>query len=391
MDTKTIESFRNLRTPFYYYDMNLLDTTLRAASAAAARHGYELHYALKANPNPRVVRAVAARGIGADCVSGNEIRRAIRCGVPPRQIVYAGVGKTDREIALALREDILCFNCESLPELRVIGSVARRTGRVARVALRVNPNVDAHTHRYITTGTEENKFGFPVADLPEAIAACRETPNVRLVGLHFHVGSQITDLAPFRDLCDRVNELQQSLGTTTLPYVNVGGGLGIDYRDPDTHPLPDFEAYFDTFATRLRLHPGQRLHFELGRSLVGQCGTLVARALYVKEGAAKNFAIIDAGMNDLLRPALYQTVHPIENLTSAEPPRPYDVVGPVCESADRFAADVLLPAVRRGDLIAIRACGAYGESMASRYNLRPLVRARFSDDPPRHASEAARQ
>lgn len=379
MDSTTINAFRQARTPFYYYDMTLLDATLRTATSAALRHGYRLHYALKANFNPRILSAIAGHGIGADCVSGNEIRQALRCGVPSQEIVYAGVGKTDEEIDLALRNDILCFNCESLPELEIIDAIARHRQLIARVALRVNPDIDGHTHRHITTGTTGNKFGFPAADLPGVIATCRQKPNIRLIGLHFHIGSQITDMTPFRKLCERINDLQSQLSTSSLPYINVGGGLGINYQSPDTHPVPDFETYFSIFATHLNIFPGQQLHFELGRSLVGQCGTLVSHVLYVKECAAKNFLIIDAGMNDLIRPALYQATHPIENLTSSAPPHRYDVVGPVCESADCFGENVLLPSASRGDLIAIRACGAYGESMASRYNLRPLIRSRFSD------------
>ena len=379
MDTSIIEKLSHLPTPFYYYDMELLAATLRAATKAAARHGYAIHYALKANPDARVVRLMAAHGIGADCVSGGEIRQALRHGIPPGGVVYAGVGKTDREIALALRAGIRCLNCESPAELQVVDAIARRLGKTADIALRVNPDIDAHTHRHITTGTADNKFGFSAADLPRAVEACRAMSGVRLVGLHFHVGSQITDLAVFRDLCLRVNEIQAGLESDALPYLNVGGGLGVDYLAPDTHPIPDFEAYFGTFASHLRLLPGQRLHFELGRSLVAQCGTLVARVLYTKTGATKRFVVIDAGMNDLLRPALYQARHLVQNLSSSGPLGPYDVVGPVCESADTFAADVLLPPTRRGDLIAIRSAGAYGQSMASRYNLRPLVRSRHSD------------
>ena len=340
MDVTTVEIFQRIPTPFYYYDMELLETTLRTAVELASHHGYHLHYAMKANSNPRILHTVARHGIGADCVSGNEIRQALSHGIPPQQIVYAGVGKTDEEIALALKEDILCFNCESLPELQVIEHIACQADRTARVALRINPGVDAHTHRYITTGTEENKFGFTFTDLPQAIDICRQSNHLSLMGLHFHVGSQIIDMQPFRLLCDRINKLQVDFHTVDLPYLNVGGGLGIDYQTPERHPVPDFATYFNT---------------------------------------SKRFVIIDAGMNDLLRPALYQATHPIENLSSSAPPRRYDVVGPVCESADCFGQDVLLPATRRGDLLAIRSCGAYGESMASRYNLRPLIDSRFSD------------
>lgn len=381
MTTNTTTHLGHLPTPFYYYDAKLLEQTLATATAAARPGNYRIHYALKANANPGILRAICRHGFGADCVSGNEVAHAIRNGIAPSRVVYAGVGKSDREIALALREDIYCLNCESLPELEVIQQIAREQGKIARVALRVIPNVDAHTHRYITTGTEENKFGFTLDTLPRAISYCREASALQLIGLHFHIGSQITDMGAFRALCERVNTIQADLQAQgiTFPYLNLGGGLGIDYEHPDLHPIPDFERYFATFREHLRPLPGQEVHFELGRSLVAQCGRLITRVLYVKKGKNKDFVIVDAGMNDLLRPALYQARHHIENLTSNGPLSRYDVVGPICESSDSFGQDILLPATSRGDLIAIRSCGAYGEAMASRYNLRDLIQGYFSD------------
>lgn len=371
-----------MRTPYYYYDLALLERTLEAASLASRPYGYSLHYAVKANANPVLLRRISAHGLGADCVSGNEVERALECGFPASSIVYAGVGKSDGEIEYALRHDIFCLNCESLPEIEVVHDIACRLGKEVRIAIRVNPNVDAHTHHYITTGIEENKFGVYLSDLDRVVDAVCRMPRIRLEGLHFHIGSQITDMAVFRGLCLRANEIQTRLSARgiSLTHINFGGGLGVDYEAPDEHPIPDFRAYFDTFARFFEPAARQQVHFELGRSLVAQCGTLMARVLYVKEGEKRRFAILDAGMNDLLRPALYQAYHKIENLTSTLPALKYDVVGPVCESADCFGKEVLLPATRRGDSIAIRTCGAYGEVMASRYNLRDLPGAVYSEE-----------
>ena len=366
-----------VQTPYYFYDTGLLDYTLDLVQQAALPCNYRVHYAVKANANPVLLRHISHRGLGADCVSGNEIRRALECGFAASDIVYAGVGKTDREIEYALRQGIYCFNCESLPEIEVIDGIAGRLGMKARIALRVNPNVDAHTHHYITTGIEENKFGIYLYDLRRVIAESLRLAHVELLGLHFHIGSQITDMTVFRGLCLRVNEILEGIRErgVNFSYINFGGGLGIDYQEPDEHPCADFKAYFNTFAEFFQPTPHLQVHFELGRSIVAQCGSLISTVLYVKEGKKRKFVVLDAGMNDLLRPALYQAYHKIENVTSRLPEEKYDVVGPVCESADCFGKDVTLPATRRGDMIAIRLCGAYGEAMASRYNLRDLAPA----------------
>ena len=366
-----------VQTPYYFYDTGLLDYTLDIVQQVALPCNYRVHYAVKANANPVLLRHISHRGLGADCVSGNEIRRALECGFAASDIVYAGVGKTDREIEYALRQGIYCFNCESLPEIEVIDGIAGRLGMKARIALRVNPNVDAHTHHYITTGIEENKFGIYLYDLRRVIAECLRLAHVELLGLHFHIGSQITDMTVFRGLCLRVNEILEGIRErgVNFSYINFGGGLGIDYQEPDEHPCADFKAYFNTFAEFFQPTPHLQVHFELGRSIVAQCGSLISTVLYVKEGKKRKFVVLDAGMNDLLRPALYQAYHKIENVTSRLPEEKYDVVGPVCESADCFGKDVTLPATRRGDMIAIRSCGAYGEAMASRYNLRDLAPA----------------
>lgn len=372
-------------TPFYYYDTALLERTLGELRKEAGRHdNFVVHYAIKANANPKVLRLIAAAGLGADCVSGGEIERAVKCGFPPEKIVYAGVGKADWEIELGLRVGIFCFNVESVPELEVIDQLAARMGKVAKVCLRVNPDVGAHTHANITTGLAENKFGIAMADLEATIGEAQRMKSVELVGLHFHIGSQILDMGDFAALCNRINDLQDKLDHRHihLTHINVGGGLGIDYRHPNRVPLPDFKAYFDTYARCLRLRPGQMVHFELGRAVVAQMGSLITRVLYVKHGTAKKFVIVDAGMTDLIRPALYNAYHKIENLTSDLPVETYDVVGPICESSDVFAKQIDLNATRRGDLIAIRSAGAYGEIMASQYNCRPLPQGYMTADLP---------
>lgn len=382
-NTFSLSSFASLRTPFYHYDLPLLRRTLDAIRAAVADHNnFQVHYAVKANANPVILQTIARQGFGADCVSGGEIEAALYAGFPAEKIVFAGVGKADWEIELALRAGIACFNVESLPELEVINDIALAMGRVANVAFRVNPNVDAHTHAKITTGLNENKFGIAMDDLLPAIRRTAEMKGVRYVGMHFHIGSQILELDVFDHLSERINELQARLEADGIhtSSINVGGGLGIDYADPDAHPIPAFSDYFRRFATHLRLRPGQQLHFELGRSVVAQCGTLVARTLYVKHGHTKDFLIVDAGFTELIRPAMYGSSHAIQNLSAAPGTASsvYDVVGPICESSDVFGKDVTLATAGRGDLIAFRSAGAYGEVMASTYNCRRLPQAHFT-------------
>ena len=375
--------FEDIQTPFYYYDTDLLRETLRAINSEVRKHeGFCVHYAVKANANPRILRIIREAGLGADCVSGGEIEASVRAGFPNTKIVYAGVGKSDWEINLGLDKDIFCFNVESIPELEVINELAAAKGKVARVAFRLNPNVGAHTHANITTGLAENKFGIDMRDMLKVIEEARSMANVKVVGLHFHIGSQIMDMSDFEALCNRVNELQLELERhhIVMDHINVGGGLGIDYQHPNRVSIPDFKAYFDTYAKKLKLRSGQTLHFELGRAVVAQCGSLITRTLYIKEGAVKKFAIVDAGFTDLIRPALYQAYHKIENLSSEEEPDTYDVVGPICESTDVFAKQVDLNRTHRGDLLAIRSAGAYGEIMASQYNCRRLPQGYMSDE-----------
>ena len=375
--------FQDIQTPFYYYDTEILRKTLRAINSEAQKHeGFCVHYAVKANANPKILRIIREAGLGADCVSGGEIEASVRAGFSSSKIVYAGVGKSDWEINLGLDNDIFCFNVESIPELEVINELAAVRNKTARVAFRLNPNVGAHTHANITTGLAENKFGIDMRDMLKVIEEASHMNNVKVVGLHFHIGSQILDMGDFEALCNRVNELQQELERhrITVEHINVGGGLGIDYQHPNRVPVPDFKAYFDTYAKKLRLRPGQTLHFELGRAVVGQCGTLITRTLYIKEGSVKRFCIVDAGFTDLIRPALYQAYHKIENISSEEAMETYDVVGPICESTDVFAKQTDLNRCHRGDLLAIRSAGAYGEIMASQYNCRRLPQGYMSDE-----------
>ena len=371
------KNFRDIRTPFYYYDTALLQATLDAVRCEISQYpDYHVHYALKANANPRLLQIIQQAGFGADCVSGGEVQAAIDAGFPADKVVYAGVGKSDREILTALKHDIFCFNVESIPELQVINELANKEGKVARVCLRINPDVEAHTHTHIITGMAENKFGIALHDMMHVVESANELPNISFEGLHFHIGSQITNMQDYVALCQRINEIQFMLNKQGIyPLViNVGGGLGIDYHAPEEHPIANFKAYFHVFEQHLHLRPEQSLHFELGRSIVAQCGSLITQVLYVKQTATKQFAIVDAGMTELIRPALYQAKHKIVNLTSrSDTQAKYDVVGPICESSDVFDKDVLLPFTQRGDILAIRSAGAYGEVMASTYNCRTLV------------------
>lgn len=378
-----IDRFQEVETPFYYYDTALLRQTLQTINEEAGKHdGFVVHYAIKANANPKVLRIISQAGLGADCVSGGEIRRCLDNGFQAKKIVYAGVGKADWEINLGLDRNIFCFNVESIAELEVINELAKKKGKVARICFRINPDVGAHTNAKITTGLAENKFGIAMQDMLPAIDEAAKMSNIEFIGLHFHIGSQILDMGDFEALCNRINDIQDELEKKHIRVenINVGGGLGIDYQHPNRVPIPDFKDYFDTYARHLKLRPGQKLHFELGRAVVGQMGSLITRCLYVKQGTAKQFVIVDAGMTDLIRPALYQAYHKIENITSDEKTATYDVVGPICESSDVFAKAVDLNTTHRGDLLAVRSAGAYGEIMASQYNCRKLPEGYITED-----------
>ena len=381
VDKFPTDKFNTLETPLYYYDIGLLNETIKTIQAEIKGKPFYVHYALKANTNTRILQEISKQGFGADCVSGNEILKAIENGFDPQLIAFAGVGKTDKEIEIALDYNIFSFNVESIPELHAINSLAKAKNKTAKIALRINPNVDAHTHSYITTGLNENKFGLEEKNLPEVLDLLPTLTSIELIGLHFHIGSQITKLSSFENLCNKINKLQNHFEAKglSLAHINVGGGLGINYEEPNEYPIANFTNYFKLFSSHLKLRAGQTLHFELGRSVVAQCGSLISRVTYLKEGIKKNFVIIDAGMTDLIRPALYQAFHYIENLTSDEAPGLYDIVGPICESSDTFAKDFNLNKTKRGDIIAIRSAGAYGEVMASQYNCREFAKSYFSD------------
>lgn len=377
-----VNKFSDIPTPFYYYDLDVLRASLAEIKKQVEGQPFVVHYALKANVNKEVLKTIKEAGFGADCVSGGEVQAALDAGIVPAKVVFAGVGKADWEINLGLDNDIFCFNVESIPELEVIDELARAKGKTAKVALRINPNVSANTHHYITTGLNENKFGINLTELDKVTQIVKNLQNVKLIGIHFHIGSQITDMSPFQDLCVRINELQEHFEANgiSLENINVGGGLGINYEHPNHFPIPEYEAYFKIFREHLTLRSGQTLHFELGRSIVAQCGSLISRVLYVKEGTSKKFVILDAGFTDLIRPALYQAYHRVENMSSDLQEETYDVVGPICESSDVFVKDYRMNQTKRGDIIALRSAGAYGEIMASQYNLRKLPKAYTSDE-----------
>lgn len=386
-DSNTIDRFEKIATPFYFYDMDLLRRTVDQVHDLAQKHNLRVHYAVKANSNEKILREISAKGFGADCVSGNEVLHAHECGFPADRIVYAGVGKSDKEICNAMRLGIEAFNCESLQEIFVINEMAREYGMVANVSVRINPDIDAHTHKYVTTGLYENKFGISQHEFDKLIELIGKSRNINFIGLHFHIGSQITRVAEVFALeCRRVNELVAYFERNGLEVknINLGGGLGVDYDDPDGNPIPDFQTWFSTIDKEIVRRPSQKVHVEPGRSIVAQCGTLISRVMFVKSGETKNFLIMDAGMNDLIRPALYGAYHRIENLSATMRPffpshQAYDIVGPVCESSDVWGAGRLLPLSVRGDLMAIRSTGAYGQVMASRYNMKDLAPAVYSD------------
>ncbi|MBQ6310671.1 MAG: diaminopimelate decarboxylase [Bacteroidales bacterium] len=379
---QAIEAFGSIRTPFYYYDMDLLKETLKIYTSFTKKYGYHAHYAIKANAEPKILQTIQKAGLGADCVSGNEVKIAIKNGFAPSKIVYAGVGKSDAEIKTALKAGIYSFNCESVPEIKIINDLAAGMGVKARISLRVNPDIDAHTHKYISTGRKEDKFGISPWEFQAVTDLIKGLKNIKLIGLHFHVGSQILDMSVFPLLCRMVEQLQSWFieRNIKIENLNLGGGLGVDYQNPNQNPIANFKDYFELINKNLIVRPGQKVHFEPGRAIVAQCGHLISRVLYVKIGQKMKFVILDAGMNDLIRPALYQAHHDIENLTSTGKKTKYDVVGPVCESSDKFAHGIWLPETKRGDLVSLNTAGAYGQVMAMRYNQKDLAKAYYSDE-----------
>lgn len=409
LELKEFEKFEELQTPFWYYDLDLLRRTADEVAKYSRKYGIGVNYALKANVEPRILQIISSKGFGADCVSGNEVIYAVEHGFRPETVVFAGVGKTDREISRAIDLGIGCFNVESLMELEVIDTIASAKGVRVNVAVRINPNIDAHTHKYVTTGLEENKFGISRHEFDSVIDLLKSCKSVDFRGLHFHVGSQILDVREvYSEECRRASEIVDYFESRGLVVKNIdlGGGLGVNYKDPESEPIPDFGTWFSTINDNLKRRPDQRVIVEPGRSIVAQCGSLISRVVFVKHGEHKSFLILDAGMNDLIRPALYGAYHHIENLTaeelnnssshktgarsatqektapteSQEAYASYDVTGPVCESDDVWGTDRRLPESHRGDLLAISSAGAYGSVMSSRYNLRDIAPAVFSDD-----------
>lgn len=363
-------------TPFYCYSTATLTRHYQVFADAFADVDALICYAMKANSNQAVLRTLAALGAGADVVSAGELERARVAGIPPAKIMFSGVGKTEAELALAVEEGILCVNVESEPELALLSSVAAAKGRIARVSVRVNPDVDARTHAKIATGKSENKFGIPISRAREVYAHAAALPGIEVTGVDMHIGSQITELAPFDEAFALLSDFVRVLRADghRISHVDLGGGLGIPYRH-DNEPPPHPEDYA-AIVKRATHDLGCALIFEPGRLIVGNAGILVTRVIHIKRGESKTFVIVDAGMNDLVRPTLYDAHHDILPVRAPVPGTPWmvaDVVGPVCESGDFLALERDLPELRPGDLLAVMTAGAYGAVQAGTYNSRPLV------------------
>lgn len=363
-------------TPFYCYSTATLERHFRVFSEAFSDVKSLVCYAMKANSNQSVLSTLAKLGAGADVVSGGELKRALAAGIPPHKILFSGVGKTATEIRAALAEDILCINVESEPELELLSAIATEMGRTARISIRVNPDVDSGGHAKITTGKSENKFGIPLSGARAVYARAASLPGIQVTGVDMHIGSQIIDLAPmeaaFRLLADFVGVLRAD--GHTISHVDLGGGLGIPYYED--RAVPPEPAAYAAMVKRVTHNLGCTLMFEPGRLIVGNAGILVARVIYVKHGDGKNFVIIDAAMNDLIRPTLYEAYHeilPVAAPVAGAPMIIADVVGPVCETGDYLALDRSLPLPKPGDLIAVMTAGAYGAVQAGTYNTRPLI------------------
>jgi diaminopimelate decarboxylase len=363
-------------TPFYCYSTATLERHYRVYDEAFHGQDHAICYSMKANSNQAVVKTLVDLGSGIDVVSEGELRRALALGVPGRKIVFSGVGKTAREMALALKERIACFNVESEPELELLASVATRLGTRANVSLRVNPDVDAKTHAKITTGKAENKFGIAFADAKRVYAKARARAGIEVTGIDTHIGSQITELQPFEMAFKRIAELTRELKNEghDIRHIDLGGGLGVPYRG--TNDVPPHPDEYAAMVKRTLGPLGCKLVLEPGRMITGNAGILVARVIYVKKGAAKSFIIQDAAMNDLIRPTLYDAYHEIIPVTEPRDGAPEitaDIVGPVCETGDYFAIDRRLPDMEQGDLLAVMTAGAYGAAQSGTYNSRPLV------------------
>ena len=369
-------------TPFYLYDTALLRQTLESVVYESQRYNYKVHYAIKANYDDHLLAIIREYGIGIDCASGNELRKAIETGFDPKGIVYAGVGKRDKELRYAIEQNILAINCESIEELEVLNRLAGEAGRKVDVALRINPDIDPKTNHCIDTGQADSKFGISYEEVLEHSEDIKALENLNIIGLHLHIGSQIRELHVFENMCNKVNVIVQNLTKLgfSLDFVDVGGGLGINYDMPENEPIPNFASLFAIVHNHLDVG-GREVHFEFGRSIVGECGELITKVLYNKTTATgRRLVIVDASMTELIRPALYGSYHNIENITSEEEATSkYTIVGTACESTDVFDENVGLRKTRRGDLLTIKSAGAYGMSMASRYNLHDLPGAVYSD------------
>ena len=389
-----IEKLKKYETPYYYYNTSLLNETIAEALRLAKQHNLKIHFSLKSNFNEKIVRLFASHEeIGADCVSGGEVDYSLKF-FPKEKIVFAGIGKTDKEIENAVDNGIFCLNVESYEELENLNEICKRKKKKMNFATRINPNIEAHTHEKIITGLNENKFGIYLEeDENKYYNKIKEVyfnlnnkyEYLNFIGLHFHIGSNILNFTDFAVLCKKIDKIVDKLNDNniSITYLNLGGGLGVDYNETYLHPIPDFEGYFNTYLTNLtclqKIGPNYNgnknitLHFELGRSLIAQSGYVISKVNYVKEGIKKKFAILDAGMNDLIRPAMYDALHQIERVELNDEKEMYDVVGPICESSDVFAKNYTMDKLQKGDYVLIRTAGAYGESMASKYNFRKLI------------------
>ena len=383
LSRQVAEKLAKYETPFYLYDIGLLDQTLESLMSIASKYNYKIHYAIKANYDARLLQIIRKHGVGIDCASGNEVRCAIEAGFDPKSIVYAGVGKRDKEIRYAIEQNILAINCESIEELDLVNELAAEAGKVVNIALRVNPDIDPKTNHCIDTGQADSKFGISYEEILDSVEHIRSLKNVDVIGMHIHIGSQIRELHVFENMCNKVNVIVENLTKLgfEIEFVDVGGGLGINYDMPENEPIPNFASVFSIIKQHLKVG-NREVHFEFGRSIIGQCGELITKVLYNKTTATgRRLVIVDGSMTELIRPALYGSYHNIENITStAENRLKYTIVGTACESTDVFDENVSLPITKRGDLLTIKSAGAYGMSMASRYNQHDLPAAVYSDE-----------
>lgn len=373
---------KGYETPYYLYDINLFRQTLESVVYESKKYDYKVHYAIKANYDDYLLQIIKEYGIGIDCASGNEVKKAIEAGFDPKGIVYAGVGKRDKEIKYAIEQDILTINCESIEELKVVNKFAAEAGKIVDIALRVNPDIDPKTNHCIDTGQADSKFGISYEEILDSANEIKALKSLNIIGIHLHIGSQIRELHVFENMCNKVNVIVENLERLgfEFSFVDVGGGLGINYDVPENEPIPNFASLFSIVHNYLNVGK-KSIHFEFGRSIVGECGELITTVLFNKTTATgRRLVIVDSSMTELVRPAMYGSYHNIENITSENEKKiKYTVVGTACESTDVFDASVSLKETKRGDLLTIKSAGAYGMSMASRYNLHDLPPAIYSD------------